>query len=114
MDSDSIMHQLQTQVATLQEQVAQSVQANQALQAQVNQANQAVAATNHAVANMGQNVPNNTQLRTGKPEKFNGQNVRSWLKSLDNIFGTQNPSYMTGAGLEWWELVTLNGTTITD
>jgi len=57
MDSDSIMHQLQTQIATVQEQVAQSVQSTQALQVQINQANQAVAATNHEVANMGQNTP---------------------------------------------------------
>ena len=65
------------------------------------------------------------QLKTGNPEKLGGDNARSWLKSLDNIFRNQNTEpddrakikyavgYMTGAGLQWWESVTLNGTTIT-
>jgi len=56
-------------------------------------------------------------MKVAKPDKFEGKNVRSWLKSLDNIFESQptNPtdsqkwtyavSVLKGEALDWWELI---------
>ena len=78
------------------------------------QANQAYAAvTEHT-----------NSLRVGKPDKFSGTNVRSWIKSLENVFDAEKSSlserqkvkyavsYMTGEVLQWWELLTINSRSI--
>ena len=51
-------------------------------------------------------------------------NVRNWIKSLENVFDAQRTplneeqkikyavSYMTGEGLQWWELLTINSRNI--
>ncbi len=32
------------------------------------------------------NLGNNNDLKAAKPETFSGTNVRSWLKSINNVF----------------------------
>ena len=63
-------------------------------------------------------------LEIGKPDTFSGRNALSWLKSLRNLFDMQTlpPSektkisyavcYLTGDGMQWWDLVTLNAVDI--
>ena len=115
MDADNTLAQIQQQISALQEQGAQTSQENQKLHNHITHANQTIASINQSGIQV-------ERLKTGKLEKFTGQNVRSWPKSLDNIFSTQPclptdvnrikyaVSYMGGAGLQWWELVKLNGT----
>ena len=61
-----------------------------------------------------------SRLKTAKPKKFSGKNVRAWIKSLENVFSTQTNvpneeqmlnyaiSFMSGDGLQWWELACLD------
>ncbi len=62
----------------------------------------------------------NNSLRTARPENFNGRNVRSWLKSIQNVIETEKTApteeqkikfavnYVSGDGLQWWELININ------
>ncbi len=59
-------------------------------------------------------------MPTARPEIFNGRNVRSWLKSIENVIETEKTastekqkikfaiSYRGGDGLQWWELININ------
>lgn len=105
------MQQLQNEISNLQHQLGQ---ANHNL----NIANQAYT----TLSNRNENQ--NNSLKIGRPDKFDGKYARSWVKSLDNVFAWHHTglsedaklkyavSYLTGAGLQWWELVTLNNTEI--
>lgn len=96
MDQQNMINQLQNQINDLQNNL---VQAQQAILSLVNE---------------------NNGLKTAKPEKFSGTNVRTWLKSISNIFANQAipptnahkikfaVSYLSGEGLQWWELVNIN------
>ena len=100
-----IIEQLQNQIAQLQNNL-HSVQ-QQALN---------IASAN---ANSNANFANSV-LKIAKPEKFYGKNARMWIKSLQNIIDAQNSqisehdkikyavSFLTGDGLQWWELVNIN------
>ena len=67
------------------------------------------------------NIANQSNgLKTAKPDKCSGKYVRTWLKSINNIFENQTipvneankikyaVSYLSGEGLQWWELVNIN------
>lgn len=124
MDSENTLAQMQQQMSSIQEQMSQITQENQQLKNQVSQANQEVKRANQTKAIMNQDGLYVELLKTGNPETFTGENVRSWLKSLDTVISSQSNlpnninrtkyavSYMEGAGLQWWELVTLNTTQI--
>ncbi len=69
MDPEAnVIQTLQNQVAQLQQQIAAA-----------STAYQQIAAANN-------NVGNSNNLKAAKPEKFSGTNVRSWLKSINNVF----------------------------
>ncbi len=69
MDPEAnVIQTLQNQAAQLQQQIAAA-----------STAYQQIAAANN-------NVANNNNLKAAKPEKFSGTNVRSWLKSINNVF----------------------------
>ena len=99
------LHVLNAQVQALQQQLQQS-----------NQMLQAVLANN--LNNANHNL--NNGLKVSKPDKFTGKNVRSWISSLENIFGVngQNSteqqkiqyaiSFMADDAIQWWELMKLN------
>ena len=75
MDQNEIVQQFQAQIANLQE--------------QLNQATQALAHANNNINTLQNNHSSNngsSLLKCGKPEKFSGTNVRSWLVSIENIF----------------------------
>ena len=123
MEPDSLI-QMQNDISSLRQQVAQ---ANQSLQEQIAQTIQAVAIATQSISNVNNTNSNSNSLllKTGKPEKFNSENARSRLKSIATIFAAHSNtiddntkinyalSYMTGAGLQWWELATLNGNILT-
>lgn len=83
-----------------------------ALQGQVNAAGNAY---NTLLANNGGGA-----LKACKPVEFHGKNVRSWIKSLENIFSSLGTppeqekvisyavSYLTEDGLHWWELINIS------
>ena len=72
------------------------------------------------ISNLLNASSNHNSLKIGKLDKVSGQNVRSWIKSLENIFANQVKapddntkikyavSFMNGSALEWWELINLN------
>lgn len=94
---DQIVAQMQNQINTLQQQIQNSTQAYNQLRA----------------TSLG-------NLRTGKPDKFDGKHVRSWITSIENVFSTlpEQPteiskvkyaiSFMSGEALQWWELMMIN------
>ena len=96
MEGQNMINQLQNQINELQNNL---VQAQQAILSLVNE---------------------NKGLKTAKPDKFSGSNVRTWLKSISNVFANQAitvtdahkikfaVSYLGGEGLQWWELVNIN------
>lgn len=98
---------------------AQLQQLQMQMQAEIANLQQQLVAANQAYNNIT-TTTNHSSMRAGKPEKFNGKNARSWLKSIRTVFETQNippneeqkikyaVSYMSGDGLHWWELVLLN------
>ena len=106
-EQNNIIQQLQAEIGSLQSKLQQTGQA-------LTQANQAYAAV----------TAHTKSLRVGKPDKFSGTNVRSWSKSLENVFDAESSplseqqklkyavSYMTGEGLQWWELLTINNRNI--
>ncbi len=59
----------------------------QNLQNQINALSQQLNNANQAYINL---TTGSSSLKTAKPDKFSGVNVRSWLKSLENIFEDQN------------------------
>ena len=65
MENQNIINQLQNQINELQNNL---VQAQQAILSLVNE---------------------NNGLKTAKPDKFSGTNVRTWLKSISNVFSYQ-------------------------
>ena len=65
--NQEILQQLQNQINTLQQQLAQANQAYMNLSATVG------SSSAHS-------------LQAGKPDKFRGQNARSWVKSIENVF----------------------------
>ena len=93
-EQNNIIQQLQAEIGSLQSKLQQTGQA-------LTQANQAYAAV----------TAHTKSLRVGKPDKFSGTNVRSWIKSLENVFDAESSplseqqklryavSYMTGEGL---------------
>lgn len=89
------------------------------MQAQIVNLQQQVASANQAYLNLA-NTNTVSNMRSGRPEKFEGTNARSWLQSIRNIYESQSTpptkekmikyavSYMTGDSIQWWELVLLN------
>ena len=55
------------------------------LSQQLNQAN----LSNQQLLAAVQNSVGESRLKTAKPEKFSGTNVRAWIKSLENVFSSQ-------------------------
>ena len=95
------------------------------LQDQLHQINQALPHVNNNrldIQNSGCNTGQTSILKCGKPEKFSGSNVRSWLVSIDNLFANHGSneseeskikyavSFMANDALHWWELMCLNQT----
>lgn len=87
------------------------------LQNQINELQNNLVQAQQAILNL---VNENNGLKSAKPEKFSGNNVRTWLKSISNVFANQAinvsdahkikfaVSYLGGEGLQWWELVNIN------
>ena len=105
-----------------QNNIAQEMQAEiNPLQSQLQQTGQALTRANQSYA---AETAHMKPLRIGKPDTFNATNVWSWIKSLENVFDAQNAllsnqqklkysvSYMTGEGLQLWELRTINNQNI--
>lgn len=94
---EQVIQQMQNQIAALQQQIQTSTQAYNQLRSN-----------------------NAGNLRTGKPDKFDGKHVRSWITSIENVFSTlpEQPteiakvkyaiSFMSGEALQWWELMIIN------
>ncbi len=80
----NIIQTLQNQIAQLQNQLANAPN----LQEQVGQLQQQVAAANAAYQQIvaANNIGNNNKLKAAKTKKFSGIDVRSWLKSINNVF----------------------------
>ena len=73
-DNDSSTHwNMQEQVNLLQQQLQQLQAFNQ-----------------HLVTML--NSQSNKNMRTGKPDKFTGENARAWIDSIENVFAAEeNP-----------------------
>ena len=83
MEPESLI-QMQNEVNSLCQQVAQ---ANQSLQEQIAQTNRAVALATQSISNVNNTNSNSNShfLKTGKPENCKCENARSWLKSIGDI-----------------------------
>ena len=107
LEQNNILQLMHAEISSLQSQLRQTGQA-------LTQANQAYAAV----------TVHTKSLRVGRQDKFSVTNVRSWITSLENVFDAETSplgeqqkfkyavSYMTGEGLQWWELLTINNRNI--
>ncbi len=90
MDSKANMIQtVQNQIAQLQNRLANTPNILQ----QVGQLQQQVTDANTArveITAANNNIGNNNNLKTAKPETVCGTTVRTWLKSINNVFESLN------------------------